>query len=209
MQDSNLEQEKEEKEKRNYWIYLFLFSILLFFCVFGITYSIYDSTNGSDNELGTGNIVFTYSDIGQIGNGIALKDAIPISDSLGKSMFGTNQYFDFSTTATTDKANLHYQLLIQKDDISTLEDKNVRIYLTQLIGNFEQELVLDDFSNLQQVNVNQKKYYVLYEKTLKEGLENYSDSFRLRMWVKDNAVDYENRYFSIKVDVYAYQVEED
>ncbi len=206
MQDSNFEQ--EDKEKKNYWIYLFFFSILLFFCVFGITYSIYNS-DGSDNELGTGNIVFTYSDVGQVGNGIALKNAIPISDSLGKSMIGTNQYFDFSTTATTDKANLQYQLLIKKDDTSTLDDKNVRIYLTQLIGNIEQELILDDFSNLPQVDINKTKYYLLYQKTLKAGLENYSDSFRLRMWVKDTAVGYENQRFSIKVDVYAYQVEED
>ena len=200
------EAKNENSNKRKYIIYLLLFVVLLFFCVFGITYSIYKSDN-DDQEINTGNIVFTYSDVGKAGNGIAIKNAVPITDELGKVMMGSNQYFDFSITATTNKASLQYKVLVAKDDISTLDNKKVRIYLTQMLGSYENELVLTDFSNLKVETIKDKKYYVLYEKKLDKELEKYSDAFRLRMWVKEDAIDYNDQIFALKVDVYAYQVE--
>ena len=200
------ETKNENSNKRKYIIYLLLFVILLFFCVFGISYSIYKPDN-DDQEINTGNIVFTYSDVGKAGNGIAIKNAVPITDELGKVMMGSNQYFDFSITATTNKASLQYKVLVAKDDISTLDNKKVRIYLTQMLGSYENELVLTDFSNLKVETIKDKKYYVLYEKKLDKELEKYSDAFRLRMWVKEDAIDYNDQIFALKVDVYAYQVE--
>lgn len=199
------ETKNENSNKRKYIIYLLLFVVLLFFCVFGITYSIYKPDN-DDQEINTGNIVFTYSDVGKAGNGIAIKNAVPITDELGKVMMGSNQYFDFSITATTNKASLQYKVLVAKDDISTLDNKKVRIYLTQMLGSYENELVLTDFSNLKVETIKDKKYYVLYEKKLDKELEKYSDAFRLRMWVKEDAIDYNDQIFALKVDVYAYQV---
>lgn len=200
------ETKNDNSNKRKYIIYLLLFVVLLFFCVFGITYSIYKPDN-DDQEINTGNIVFTYSDVGKAGNGIAIKNAVPITDELGKVMMGNNQYFDFSITATTNKASLQYKVLVAKDDISTLDNKKVRIYLTQMLGSYENELVLTDFSNLKVETIKDKKYYVLYEKKLDKELEKYSDAFRLRMWVKEDAIDYNDQIFALKVDVYAYQVE--
>lgn len=200
------ETKNENSNKRKYIIYLLLFVVLLFFCVFGITYSIYKPDN-DDQEINTGNIVFTYSDVGKAGNGIAIKNAVPITDELGKVMMGSNQYFDFSITATTNKASLQYKVLVAKDDISTLDNKKVRIYLTQMLGSYENELVLTDFSNLKVETIKNKKYYVLYEKKLDKELEKYSDAFRLRMWIKEDAIDYNDQIFALKVDVYAYQVE--
>lgn len=208
MENSSIDNEtkNENSNKRKYIIYLLLFVVLLFFCVFGITYSIYKPDN-DDQEINTGNIVFTYSDVGKAGNGIAIKNAVPITDELGKVMMGSNQYFDFSITATTNKASLQYKVLVAKDDISTLDNKKVRIYLTQMLGSYENELVLTDFSNLKVETIKDKKYYVLYEKKLDKELEKYSDAFRLRMWVKEDAIDYNDQIFALKVDVYAYQVE--
>lgn len=200
------ETKNENSNKRKYIIYLLLFVVLLFFCVFGITYSIYKPDN-DDQEINTGNIVFTYSDVSKAGNGISIKNAVPITDELGKVMMGSNQYFDFSITATTNKASLQYKVLVAKDDISTLDNKKVRIYLTQMLGSYENELVLTDFSNLKVETIKDKKYYVLYEKKLDKELEKYSDAFRLRMWVKEDAIDYNDQIFALKVDVYAYQVE--
>lgn len=199
-------QSSDTNEKHKYLIYLFIFVVLLFFCVFGITYSIY-KPESNDSEIETGNIVFTYSDVGQAGNGIILKNAMPISDEYGKVMVGSNQYFDFSITATTKNTNLHYKLLLAKDDVSTLSDQNVRVYLTQLLGGYENELILSDFSNLETEVIKDKTYYVIYEKILDKKLDNYSDIFRFRMWVKEDAINYYDQTFSLKVDVYAYQME--
>lgn len=200
-----IENDEKEKKKYGYFIYLFLFTVILFFCVFGVTYSVYKPQN-TDNEVETGDIIFNYSDVAQAGNGISLMNAIPISDNRGMNMVGNHQYFDFNIMTTTKKNNLHYQILINKDKISTLKDENVRIYLTQVMGSTEKRLVLDTFSNLKQKEIDKNKYYVIYEKTLDKNLENYSDSFRLRMWVKEDAINYEDQIFSVKVDVYAYKV---
>ena len=205
--NNQVHSKQEEETKRSYWPYLFLFTILLFFCVFGITYSFYHGSGGGDHEIDTGQIVFTYSDIGQVGNGILLQDATPITDAMGKSMVGTNQYFDFYITATTYNANILYKLLVNKDEKSTLDNNNIRLYLTQVMGSYEQEKVLTNFSDLELEKINNKDYYVLYEKELDKGLKDYSDSYRLRMWIKEDARNYENQFFSLKIDVYAYQVE--
>lgn len=206
----NTELKQEEKEKKNYWAYLLLFALLLFFCVFGITYSIYTFDDNSDNQVETGNIIFTYSDVNQGGNGIYLQNAVPVSDSLGKIMTGEKEYFDFYITTTTKNSNVDYKILVKKDEkISTLSNDKVRIYLTQMLGSYEQELVLTNFSDLPQEKIENQNYYVLYTKSLIDDLENYSESYRLRMWVKSGATNYEDQYFSVKVDVYAYQVGEE
>ena len=76
-----------------------------------------------------------------------------------------------------------------------------------MMGSCEEEKVFTNFSSLKKEVINNKDYYVLYEKTLDEGLKNYNESYRLRMWLKEDSKDYEDKMFSIKVDVYAYQVE--
>lgn len=206
--ENNINNDEEKEEKTSYWPYLFLFSIMLFFCIFGFTYSIYRGSDPSDNEIDIGNIIFTYSDVNQGGNGILIKNAMPTSDSLGKAMVGVGQYFDFYITANSKSSDLEYKLLINKSSESTLKNENVRIYLTQVMGVYEKELVLTDFSDLKKETISGKEYYVLYIKRLESSEETYNDSYRLRMWVKETAIDYQNQYFSIKVDVNASQVEE-
>lgn len=207
-EDLESNSEKEDNSIGKYWPYLLLFTILLFFCVFGITYSVYKGDGGSDSEIITDQIVFSYTEVDRVGNGININNAVPTKDSIGKVLTGKNQYFDFYITATTGNSRVRYQLLIDKDETSTLSNNNLRIYLTQIIGSYENPLILDDFSNLRTKKLNNKVYYVLYEKVLPKGLKYYNDSYRLRMWVSENATNYENQRFSLKVDVYAEQTEE-
>lgn len=197
----------DNKKRKSLWPYLFLLTILLFFCVFGMTYSIYYGDDLPNQEVDTGKIVFTYSDVDKAGSGILLEDATPISDIQGKVMTGKNQYFDFYVTATTYSSKLKYMILINKDNSSTLSNDSVRMYLTKVMGSYEEELVLDTFSNLKIENINDKDYYVLYENTLDSNLVNHSESYRLRMWLDEDSINYYNKTFSIKVDVYAYQIE--
>ena len=201
---------KDDKENRRKQImFLLLFLLLLFFATFGITYTLYKGDSGGNgSEIITDQIIFTYSDVDKSGNGIYLKDAVAISDTIGKIMLGTEEYFDFSVTATSKNSKLHYKLLADKGNDSTLPNENVRIYLTSLSGNLEKQVVLDTFSNLKTERINGKEYYVLYEKDLDKGISNYSDFYRLRMWVKEDAQDYDLKKFSLKVDVQAVQVGE-
>ena len=204
-----LEQEKLEQEKRDRRRNVFLILIcifLLFVASFGITYSIYKGDSGGNTEIITDKIIFSYSDVNRSGSGINIENAYPMSDTIGKKLTGTNEYFDFNINATSKNTNIKYQLLVRKNSNSTLNNNSVRIYLTGITGSYEQELVLKTFSDLETVNVNGTDYYLLYEKVLNKGIDNYSDYFRLRMWIKDNAEDYQNKAFSINVDVNAVQV---
>lgn len=205
--------EKEEFESdddnyRRYVLYFLLFVILLFFSVFSITFSFYKGDNGENSEIITDQIIFTYSDVDQIGNGINIKDAMPISDDIGKALIGRNQYFDFHITSSTGNHKVLYQLLVNKNQSSTLSNDNVRIYLTNVYGSYENQLVLTNFSELKKKKLNNNTYYVLYEKVLPKKLVNYSDSYRLRMWVKEDAKNYSNQIFSIKIDAYAIPLED-
>ena len=202
-----LEQEKEQDEEDNRTrrlLYFIIFIVLLFFSTFGITYSIYKGDT-DNQEIITDKIIFSYSDVNKGGSGINITDAVPTSDQAGRVLTGVGQYFDFSITATSKNRDIDYKLLVRKNDISTLPNTELRIYLTKRTGSFEEELVLDTFSNLKQETINGVNYYVLYEKTLKKGIEDYSDFYRLRMWVKEDATNFDSKIFSLNVDVHAVQ----
>ena len=200
------EQEKKDRRRNIFLIIIFLF--LLFLSSFGITYSMYKGDSGGNHEIVTDKIIFTYSDVDRGGNGIYIENALPIPDATGKKLAGSKEYFDFSINATSKKTNIKYQLLIRKNSVSTLSNNNVRVYLASLNGSYEHELVLEGFDELETTTIDGTKYYVLYEKVLTKGIENYSDFYRLRMWIKEDAINYDNKIFSINVDVNATQVGE-
>ena len=208
-EDLEKQEEKEEKKdenRRRYFVFVLLFLIVLFVATFGITVSYYKGTPGNDNTIITDKIVFTYSDVNQGGSGIAIYNAVPITDVQGKNQTGINKVFDFSITATSKKRDIEYKLLVRKDQTSTLSNSNLKIYLTSIYGGYEEPLVLTTFDQLKKETINDIEYYVLYTKKLNKGIENYSDGYRLRMWVKENATNYNNKRFALKVDVTAVQV---
>lgn len=212
--NKNLEEAKEfqeqyeKKEEKDYRrrIFLFVFFITLVFAsTFGITYSVYKGDSGENSEIITDKIIFNYSDVDKVGSGINMTDTYPITDTTGKNLMGSKQYFDFSIMATSKNTNIRYKLLARKGE-STLSNNDVRIYLTRLNGNREEQLLLDTFSNLKVENINNQDYYVLYVQDLEKGIDNYADLYRLRMWIKEDATDYQDKTFQLKVDVYAVQV---
>ena len=201
-------EEQEKKERRRNIILIIIFMFLLFLSSFGITYSVYKGDSGGNNEIITDKIIFSYSDVDRAGSGIYIENAMPTKDEVGKKLIGSKEYFDFNINATSKRTDIKYQLLIRKNDVSTLSNNDVRIYLTSLNGTYEQELLLMYFSDLDTTTVDGTDYYVLYEKVLNKGIDNYSDYYRLRMWVKEDAVNYEDKMFSINVDVSAIGVDE-
>jgi len=207
MYSEDLEKEEKKNENRKrYFIFVFVFLIVLFFSTFGITVSYYKGKSNTDNQIVTDKIIFTYSDVNQGGSGINIYNATPLTDSQGKIQAGTNKVFDFSITATSKNKDIEYKLLVKKDEGSTLSNSNLKIYLTSTFGGYEEPLVLTTFDKLEKEKINDTDYYVLYTKTLKKGIDNYSDAYRLRMWVKEGATNYQNRRFALNVDVTAIQV---
>ena len=207
-QKLEIEELKQEKKDRiRYVLYIIMFLILLFVSTFGITVSFYKGGSKEPQQIETDpipdKIIFTYSDVDGGGSGINIINAAPTSDSKGKIMIGKGEYFDFSITTTSNNTDLLYKILIKKDKQSTLDNSNVKVYLTAVSGSYEKGVVLTTIDRLPQETIDGTNYYVLYSKELGKGIENYSDFYRLRMWVKEDATNFEDKKFMLKVDVTA------
>ena len=131
-------EEKEEKRKfRVAIIILLLFSAI--FISTGVSMAVFSylGQGSTSNIIKTGRIAFSYSDANGGGNGIYIVNALPTPDSVGKALSNTNEYFDFSVTATTTSTDIAYEIVVNKEDTSTLTDDNVKIYLTERQGSTE------------------------------------------------------------------------
>jgi len=205
------------KQSKVNMIAILLLFLSLTFIFIGISYSIftYFGEGLTNNVIETGRVVFSYSDADGGGNGILIEDAVPISDDVGKHLSGKGEYFDFSVTASTTTTDLVYEIAALKNDESTLDEKYVKIYLTEVNGIDEVETSLtvdDDVVTYNELNTTTNpllKGKTIYYGTVKAGEVAYGQNFRLRMWVSvpdEVNFDYNevnDKMFSVKVNVAA------
>lgn len=79
-------------------------------------------------------MTFVYDEQVGEGNGISLKNALPISDEQGKILAGSNQTFDFQVLAAIEGENVSYEVIAEKQVGSDLPENLAKIYLTTLDG---------------------------------------------------------------------------
>lgn len=187
----------------------------LILLVSGITYSLYFKLveGTTSNVINTGKVYFTYTEGNFITNGIKIENAFPVSDAVGKSMVGDNNYFDFAVNGETTIGDVNYEIVVLKEYISTLQDNHVKIYLTEVSGYNEVpcDLVLNNgivktYAELQDSTKQEGK--IVYLGTIKNNTINYQKNFRLRMWISDSIGQTDDIYakrFSIKVNVLGVQ----
>lgn len=206
-----------KRSKINIIAVVFLFLSLI--CLFaGISYAIftYFGEGMTNNVIQTGRVVFSYSDADGGSNGINIENATPIPDDMGKILSGEGEYFDFSVSATTTSSDLVYEIVVNKNDNSTLDPKFVKIYLTTFEGSEEIETPLTSLStgvitydSLKDTTNPLLTGKTIYYGNVQAGEAAYGKKFRLRMWVassEEDNFDYEqvnDKYFSVKVNVAA------
>ena len=164
----------------------------------------------TSNIITTGNISFAYTEGDFVGNGIKITNALPISDEEGKILFGANNYFDFSINGNSSVNDVNYEIVVNKDASSTMDDGNIKIYLTEITaaGEVPSELVINNsvktYSELNDSTKQNGK--IVYLGTMKNNTSNYNKKFRLRMWIASD-VDFTEvmgKELSVKVNVVAY-----
>ena len=104
---------------------------ILVVAVIGISFAAYSATfdYGDANSIKTGTIMVSYT---EPTNAINLEETMPLSDDDGKALTGTNKTFDFSvSTKATNALTVPYTISLTKVDPSSLEDKDVKVYLTK------------------------------------------------------------------------------
>ncbi len=178
--------------------------ITLIILVIGISYAAftYSGIGAKENVITTANISMVYNE-GE--NGITLENAIPMEDEVGKKLIDENQIFDFTVNINiVGKTAIAYEVTAEKDNNSTLQDNEVRIYL-------EKSNEADNYKEILEPN----KYIPLTEEdefgakagemVLDTGstIETTTYYYRLRMWVsKEYQLGSEAKHFTIKVNVY-------
>ena len=161
----------------------------LLFITAGVSYAFFSYSRGGTtvNTMESGVIKFIYNESSRVGNGINLTDAMPMPDSVGKAQ---DKYFDFSVTGTTgEESSIPYEITARKTATSDDIGNAVKLYLTKVNGNNEEEQILSIYNSLP--NSTNEIAVINHEKTLYKGTipadeVDYTVNYRLRMWLNDN-----------------------
>ena len=149
----------------------------------------YARNGQKENSITSGKITFIYQENEGVGNGISLTDAMPMPDSYGKTL---EEVFDFRVTSTSGTSKIPYEITLRPTDNSDNIGNTVKVYLTKVNGANEEQKVLSMYSDLQNstnaiASINNEK--TLYQAEILAGASNYTDNYRLRMWLNDNPSD--------------------
>ena len=195
--------------------------VMLLVITIGVSYAFFSYTKKgtTENSIKTGTITFLYTEVTGVGKGIKIEDSLPISDDQGKLLTGSGNVFEFKITSDTlSNTSIPYEVTARKSSNSTLDEKAVKVYLTEVDGE-ESELLLDNYSNLKGTDTNVPEGIV--EKTLYKGkvpanTTKYEKNFKLRMWLDDgidfspvkdedgnDTYPYNGKTFTLTVNVYA------
>ena len=198
-------------ESRKKVLFSILGILLLVLATVGVTFAVFTYTKlgTTENIVTTGTLKFLYTENTGVGNGINISDALPVSDEVGKSYSTENYVFDFSVEATNSGTEeIPYEVTLRKKNTSTLNESNVKVYLTDMTEQTDIKLagpIL--YSDLGQtiVDVGEEIEKTIYNGTVLGGELNYKKDFRLRMWIDENS-NYDSisgKTFTILVNVYS------
>ena len=155
---------------------LIIFMISIILIITGVTYSLYEIlfTGRKEQVIDAGGIVFKYN---ETSDGLILDNNSILDDTAGKTQ---EKYFDFEISLASNKnTSINYIIAIDENDISTLTNDKVKVYLTNQ-DNIE---IVSPISISQlEVDVNKNNYKKLYNKQINQGEKHL---YRLRTWIDD------------------------
>ena len=183
---------------------------LLIVAIVGISYAIFvfSAKSRVDNTVRSGGITFEYLEGDSV---IDINDALPVSDEVGVKQ---TKSFNFQvSSAIRGNTTVFYEVRAKSLTVDNkIDNQYVKIYLEKKDG--------DDFSTVLSpttfkenhntsltnisVDTNTMLLYSGRFSGKKTTTTNYSDEFRLKMWLSDKyLIDDVSRSFKIKVLVYA------
>ncbi len=212
--NTNIDSGKEEKVNKKALIIMVVLIFLLVILVVGSSYQVYLYTTtgksiineilGRDSNIfnnGTVTIVYTEGE-----NSVKIENAIPMTDEAGMKMSDPSQLMDFTVSININKSsNVSYEIVAEKDQTSTIDNKYIKIYLQRSINapTYEEEIIMptkytpieeEDDYGVPSGNM------VIDQVSVSSSITYY---YRLRMWL-DSSYPLDNTYkfFRIKINVY-------
>ena len=155
---------------------LIIFMISVILIITGVTYSLYNIlfVGKKEQVIDAGGIVFKYN---ETSDGLILDNNSILNDADGKSQ---EKYFDFEISLASNKnTSINYIIAIDENDISTLTNDKVKVYLT---NQDNIEIVSPTSISQLEVDVNKNNYKKLYNKQINQGEKHL---YRLRTWIDD------------------------
>ena len=176
--------------------------LLLIIAIVGVSYAVfnYSALGTKVNTITTGSITMTYTETENV---INLSGALPTTDKTGKTL---SDYFEFTVSSNiTGDVNINYEISAKKES-GTLEDRYIKLYLTRVTENSEEELITPETYN-EEVSSNSYTGRPANEMSLYTSSMNSSESntYRLRMYVDESynpQGDGGGKTFSVRINVY-------
>jgi len=167
----------------------------------GATYAwfSYSKTGSRENTISSGAITFHYEEGSRV---ISTDDMMPMTDEQGKAQ---TDFFEFDIASQTPRTlDVPYYITVRRTaDSEASMDNIVKVYLTKVDNNGnETQVALSKFNNLSgytnsEINIPVSEK-TLYNDTVLAGTRNYTQKYRLRMWI-----DYDANYL-VQTPVVAY-----
>ena len=183
--------------------------LILVLMIVGISYAAFQFTGlgSKPNTITTGVITMEYT---ESTNTISMNNALPTTDNTGKVRLTKGEYFDF-TIKSNIQGNTNINWEIAAEDVTPssakkMAGKNIKLYLTKLNGDKEEEVMVPKVYNASQ-SANTKTGRPSGVMSLATGTMSTSETtnYRLRMYVDEDynpQGDGGNLSFSVKINAY-------
>ena len=183
--------------------------LILVLMIVGISYAAFKfvGLGNKPNTITTGAITMEYE---ESTNTISMTGALPTTDATGKVRLTAGEYFDF-TIKSSIKGNTNINWEIAAEDITPssakkMAGKNIKLYLTKLTGDNEEEVMAPKVYNAT-TSANTKTGRPSGVMSLATGTMSTSETtnYRLRMYVDEDynpQGDGGGLSFSVKINAY-------
>ena len=182
---------------------------IMLLVVIGISYAAfsYTGTGQKLNTITTGAISMEYV---ESTNFISMNNALPTTDSTGKKLSNSGEYFDFTVKSSiAGNTDINYEIAAKEENGNTFSGQNVKLYLTKVNsdGTEEEAMPPKTYSEDSTGNVytgRPSDMMSLFVGNLNQQGET-EIKYRLRMWVDESynpQNDNGGLVYKVKVNVY-------
>ena len=126
------------RNKNKSFLFIILILILLI-AIIGISYAAfsYTGTGQKLNTITTGAISMEYVESTNV---ISMNNALPTTDSTGKKLSNSGEYFDFTVKSSiAGNTDINYEIAAKEENGNTFSGQNVKFYLTKVNSDGSEE----------------------------------------------------------------------
>ena len=196
------------KNKNKSFLFIILILILLI-AIIGISYAAfsYTGTGQKLNTITTGAISMEYVESTNV---ISMNNALPTTDTTGKKLSNSGEYFDFIVKSSiAGNTDINYEIAAKEENGNTFDGNNVKFYLTKVNadGTEEEAMPPKTYSEDPTGNVYTGRPSDMMSLFV-GNLNQQGDTeikYRLRMWVDESynpQNDNGGLIYKVKVNVY-------